>query len=66
MDRKETGAGDNFWWKRHDDEGEMSCATPPKPGDRCPACGAANLEYDGLFILTCPACQHVAESGVFS
>ncbi len=39
---------------------------PPKPGDPCPFCQQAALAYDALFLLTCPACQQVAEAGCFT
>jgi uncharacterized protein (DUF983 family) len=36
-----------------------------KPGDRCPACGQAHLDYDGLLNLACPACGY-ALGGCFT
>ncbi|MDT8307448.1 MAG: hypothetical protein RRC07_16065 [Anaerolineae bacterium] len=66
MDKHEATASNNFWWKRLDTGVDEPCSAAPKPGDLCPECGEAELDYDGLFVLICPACYHVAESGVFS
>jgi hypothetical protein len=55
-----------FWWKRDDKADKPACAAQPRAGDLCPVCGKASLDYNGLFVLTCPRCHHVAESGVFS
>lgn len=58
----ETAVSPNYWWRK-----KPACQTPtPKPGDRCPACDLGILAYDGLFILTCPACGQAAESGTFT
>lgn len=51
------------WWQ--DAAAPKPCATPLKPGDRCPHCGG-ELAYNGLFILVCKACGAVLEGGTFS
>ncbi|MFN2198939.1 MAG: hypothetical protein ACK2UW_22665 [Anaerolineales bacterium] len=41
---------------------EQQVHTKPRdlrPGDRCPVCGRANMDYDGLLNLICPACGYV-------
>lgn len=43
----------------------QSRARDLRPGDRCPACGQASLDYDGLLNLTCPACGY-ALGGCFT
>jgi hypothetical protein len=32
---------------------------PARVGDRCPRCGEANLDYDGLLNLHCPRCDYM-------
>jgi hypothetical protein len=32
---------------------------PPRAGDRCPRCGRADLDYDGLLNLHCLRCHYV-------
>jgi ribosomal protein L37AE/L43A len=54
-----------YWW-RGDGQVKSDCAAAPRAGDRCPVCEAAELAYDGLFILSCPACGHVAANGAFT
>ena len=54
-----------YWWKQDKaeaEEGEV-CALRPRPGQRCPECGQGTLAYNGLFLLTCPQCNYVAEGG---
>lgn len=36
-----------------------------RPGDRCPVCGQANMDYDSLLNLACPACGY-ALGGCFT
>ena len=59
----QAAAGD-YWWKRKAEpaEGE-ACAIRPRPGHLCPECGEGILAYNGLFLLTCPECNYVAEGG---
>jgi len=53
-----------YWWHQ---KGESKCSQPqPKPGDICPSCHEGKLEFDGLFILTCERCLHIADSGGFT
>jgi hypothetical protein len=66
MERNPAESETEFWWKQSNGANTESCAEIPRPGELCPACGEARLAYDGLFVLTCPHCHHVAESGVFS
>lgn len=35
------------------------------PGSPCPKCGRGILDYDGLLVLRCPACDF-AEGGCFT
>jgi hypothetical protein len=35
-----------------------SLQTPALPGDECPNCHEANLDYDSLLNLACPACGY--------
>ncbi|MAT97348.1 MAG: hypothetical protein CL608_09420 [Anaerolineaceae bacterium] len=61
---KESGGDGRYWWRK---KGEAKCSRPqPKPGDNCPNCHNGKLVFDGLFILTCDCCQHVADSGGFT
>ncbi|HIP70224.1 MAG TPA: hypothetical protein EYH05_02370 [Anaerolineae bacterium] len=53
------------WW-RTEESAKAVCQIPVKPGQICPNCGEGILAYDGLFLLTCPACGYVAEGGVFT
>ncbi len=53
------------WW-RAEEPAKTVCQIPVKPGQICPNCGEGILAYDGLFLLTCPVCGHVAEGGVFT
>ncbi|MFL7837411.1 MAG: hypothetical protein ACK2T4_01155 [Candidatus Promineifilaceae bacterium] len=54
-----------YWW-RDGKEPKNTCAIRYQPGHTCPECGEGVLAYDGLFMLTCPACGYIAESGVFT
>jgi hypothetical protein len=54
-----------FWWQDNRAEADV-CVLPPRPGQRCPECGEGVLAYDSLFVLTCPHCHYVAESGACS
>lgn len=36
-----------------------------RSGDRCPHCAQANLDYDGMLNLSCPACGY-AVGGCFT
>lgn len=54
-----------FWW-RANGKAKTSCAVRLQPGDTCPQCAEGALEYDGLFLLTCTSCGHVAEGGAFT
>ena len=39
---------------------ERAPSPPPgRAGDRCPQCGEADLDYDGLLNLHCPRCGYV-------
>jgi hypothetical protein len=66
MERNTAGSESEFWWKQPNGAKTEPCAAVPRPGELCPECGEACLAYDGLFVLTCPHCHYVAESGVFS
>lgn len=60
----ELGENGRYWWRK---KGEVKCSHPqPKPGDLCPHCAKGRLVFDGLFILACDHCQHVADSGGFT
>jgi len=65
MDRSMTEAGSTYWWRRQDDQAP-GCQTRHREGDACPSCGEGELSYDSLFILSCPRCDYVAESGAFT
>jgi hypothetical protein len=54
-----------FWW-REEKAPKNSCVIRYQPGHLCPDCREGILAYDGLFMLTCPACGYVAESGAFT
>lgn len=54
-----------YWWRKKEASKE-TCAMRYLPGQRCPQCAEDDLAYDGLFILTCPACGYIAESGAFT
>ena len=54
-----------FWW-RDEKESKKTCAIRHQPGHTCPECREGALAYDGLFMLTCPACGYIAESGAFT
>ncbi len=54
-----------YWW-RDEAQQENSCAISCGPGHACPQCQEGTLAYDGLFMLTCPVCGYVAESGAFT
>jgi hypothetical protein len=61
---KEKGSNGRFWWRNPD---KPDCKKPqPKPGDICPSCGEGKLAFDGLFMLVCRRCQHIADSGAFT
>lgn len=32
----------------------------PRPGDLCPRCRQARMDYDGLLNLVCPRCGYTA------
>ena len=53
----------NYWWQTPK-PGDVADAPALTPGKRCPQCGEGILQYDTLFVLTCPRCGYVAESGV--
>jgi len=56
--------GRQYWWKAQaEPEAGEVCAIRPRPGHLCPECGEGTLAYNGLFVLTCPECDYVAESG---
>ncbi|MCC6957229.1 MAG: hypothetical protein IT316_10595 [Anaerolineales bacterium] len=38
-------------------------AAPLRAGQTCPACGRAELEYDGLLNLVCPQCGFSGGAG---
>lgn len=57
---------ERYWWKETETAAEKEvCAIRPRPGQTCPECGERTLAYNGLFILTCPECQYVAEGGAY-
>jgi hypothetical protein len=61
---EEIGENGGYWWHK---PYEVKCSHPqPKPGDVCPCCSAGHLAFDGLFILSCDHCHHVADSGGFT
>ncbi len=41
--------------------GQESTPSPPpaRAGERCPQCGEAELDYDGLLNLSCPRCGYM-------
>lgn len=58
------GGNGRFWWR---EKGEPVCKQPQlKPGDICPNCHEGKLAFDGLFMLVCSRCQHIADSGAFT
>ena len=61
---EQSGGNGRYWWRQ---KGETKCSQPqPKPGDFCPNCHKGRLTFDGLFVLTCDLCQHIADSGGFT
>jgi ribosomal protein L37AE/L43A len=54
-----------YWW-RDKKTLQSTCAMRYRPGHACPECREGILAYDGLFMLTCPACGYIAESGAFT
>jgi len=63
-DKGRASNGREYWWKaKAEPEAGEVCAIRPRPGYLCPECGEGILAYNGLFVLTCPACAYVAESG---
>jgi uncharacterized C2H2 Zn-finger protein len=54
---------ETYWWRRQGQESTIA-APSIEQGMRCPECEAGILQYDSLFVLTCPRCGYVAESGV--
>lgn len=38
----------------------------PRPGDICPRCGKAKLEYNGLLNLECTLCHYEVQGGAFT
>jgi len=63
LEKENEGSG-RFWWHQ---TGEAKCNQPqPKPGDTCSNCHEGRLTFDGLFILMCDRCQHIADSGGFT
>lgn len=54
---------ENYWWQTQK-AGAVTDGPALTPGERCPECGESILRYDSLFVLTCPRCGYVAESGV--
>lgn len=62
--KEKNGGNGRYWWRQ---QGEAKCNQPqPKPGDLCPNCHKGKLAFDGLFILVCGECQHIADSGGFT
>lgn len=59
--RHETGQ--TYWWQSQTQQSVMASPSM-EPGQRCPECEEGILQYDSLFVLTCPRCGYVAESGV--
>lgn len=66
METKTADSAAEFWWRSGPGGRREPCAAPPRPGEKCPACGDADLAYDSLFVLVCPECSYVAESGAFT
>ena len=65
MDEKDQGKVErveSFWW-RTEEQGAVRSSPSLTPGERCPQCDEGVLQYDSLFVLTCPRCGYVAESG---
>lgn len=54
---------DKYWWRRQNQK-SVTAAPSLERGQRCPECEEGILQYDSLFVLTCPRCGYVAESGV--
>jgi len=50
----------------HDIDADKACSLQPKDGKSfsrqmtCPQCGQAELDYDALLNLHCPACGYVS------
>jgi len=59
-------AGEKRYWWRDDVGTKSSCTIRLQPGHTCPECREGILAYDGLFMLTCPACGYIAEGGAFT
>lgn len=55
---------DRPWWRV--DSLPVCQSSRPRPGEPCPFCGQGILDYDGLFLLSCPVCGQVAEKGSFT
>lgn len=54
-----------FEWVLDHHPEESRSHNEPRPGDPCPKCGQAVLEYDGLLNLACPNCGY-AVGGCFT
>ena len=62
---KEKGKQKTYWWRKNGQE-KISCQRMLQPGETCPQCQNGRLAYNGLFMLTCTSCGHIAESGAFT
>ena len=65
MEMVQTTEQQRYWWRGNRKTKDV-CEVGNRPGHVCPQCGEGILAYDGLFMLTCPACGHIAESGAFT
>ena len=65
MENVQTVEQKRYWW-REEEASKRICAVRYQPGQACPQCLMGVLAYDGLFMLTCPICGHIAESGAFT
>jgi hypothetical protein len=66
MEMVQTTEQKRYWWRDEEALEERTCAIHYQPGQPCPQCRQDDLAYDGLFMLTCPACGYIAESGAFT
>lgn len=39
-------------------QADLALVKKPRAGDRCPACGMGQLDYDGMLNLACGACGY--------
>ena len=65
MQNQSSSGQKRYWWQPNGVEAAV-CSSMPKSGDDCPMCRKGKLAYDGLFLLTCLNCDHIAESGGFT